>query len=130
MDRSYRFCCSPVPMDNLNFTKTMAVLKPSSALLDIRDGASGQQIHLTPADLSSGTIFYTPRSGDLRFSMELELRDAAPMEEHVRILEGPPGASVSAESMPAVPSKSAPRVPKVLPVQGPPPAEADPELVP
>ena len=109
---------------------TMAVLKPSSALLDIRDGASGQQIHLTPADLSSGTIFYTPRSGDLRFSMELELRDAAPMEEHVRILEGPPGASVSAESMPAVPSKSAPRVPKVLPVQGPPPAEADPELVP
>ena len=108
---------------------TMEILKPSGALLVIKDGANEQQIHLTPADLSSGTIYYTSRSGDLSFSLQLEVPNGTPMEEHVRILEGPPAVPETAAANPASPVKPAARMPNAIVPQGPPPLEEPPNLV-
>jgi hypothetical protein len=109
---------------------TMDVLKPNGAVLDIKDGGNQQQIHLTPADLSSGTIFYTSRSGDLSFSLQLEgAGSTAPMEEHVRILEGPPPVPETAATNSAAPVKAAARVPNAIVPQGPPSLEEPPTLV-
>jgi hypothetical protein len=68
-------------------------MKPTGALLSIQDGAGQQDIALTMADLSSGTIYYTPKSGELAFRLQV-LRDGTPLaEERVRVLEGiKPGA--------------------------------------
>jgi len=108
---------------------TMDVLKPSGAVLAIKDGANQQEIHLTPADLSSGTIYYTSRSGDLSFSLQLESAGSTtPMEEHVRILEGPPPPE-TAVTTPAAPAKPAARVPNAIVPQGPPSLEEPPTLV-
>jgi len=107
---------------------TMDVLKPSGAVLDIKDGANQQQIHLTPSDLSSGTIFYTSRSGDLSFSLQLEGAGSTPLEEHVRILEGPPAAPETAATNPTAPAKPAARVPNSIVPQGPPSIEEPPNL--
>ena len=104
---------------------TMDVVKPSGAILDIKDGVSGQRIHLTPSDLSSGTVYYTSRSGDLSFSLQLE---GAQLEEHVRILEGPPPAPETAAVNPATPAKPAARVPYAIVPQGPPSLEEPPNL--
>jgi hypothetical protein len=79
---------------------SMAALKPSGALLEIKDGANAQQIHLTPSDLLSGTIFYTPHGGDLSFLLQLELAGATPLEEHIRVLEGPPPSAPDASRKP------------------------------
>jgi len=106
----------------------MDVLKPSGAVLDIKDGVNGQQIHLTPSDLSSGTIFYTSRSGDLSFSLQLEGAGSTPLEEHVRILEGPPAAPETAATNPTAPAKPAARVPNSIVPQGPPSIEEPPNL--
>jgi hypothetical protein len=112
---------------------TMDVLKPSGAVLDIKDGANQQQIHLTPADLSSGTIYYTSRSGDLSFSLQLDgpgtTPGAAQLEEHVRILEGPPPAPETAATNPTTPAKPSARVPNAIVPQGPPSLEEPPNLV-
>lgn len=109
---------------------TMDVLNPGGALLDIQDGDASKQLHLTPADLNSGTVFYTPSSGDLRFSLQLELPGAAPIEEHVRILEGPPSVPESAASTSAAPNKPAARAPNTTPADTAPPLEEPPDLVP
>jgi len=109
---------------------TMEVLKPSGALLEIKDGAKEQHIHLTPADLSSGTIYYTSRSGDLSFSLQLEgTGSTTPMEEHVRILEGPPPVPETAAANPAGQAKTAARTPNAIVPQGPPSFEEPPNLV-
>ena len=107
----------------------MDVLKPSGAVLDIKDGANQQQIQLTPSDLSSGTIFYTSRSGDLSFSLQLEVPNATSMEEHVRILEGPPTDPETAAANPTMPVKPTARVPNARTPQGPPSLEEPPNLV-
>jgi hypothetical protein len=65
----------------------MAQIKPSGAVLAIKDGNRKQQLNLVPADLSSGTILYTPRGGDLVFSLQVERGSAAPIEEHIRVLD-------------------------------------------
>jgi hypothetical protein len=104
---------------------TMDVLKPSGAILDIKDGANQQQIHLTPSDLSSGTVYYTSRSGDLSFSLQLE---GAQLEEHVRILEGPPPAPETAAVNPATPAKPSARAANATVPQGPPSLEEPPNL--
>jgi hypothetical protein len=63
-------------------------MKPTGALLSIQDGAGQQDIALSMADLSSGTIYYTPKSGELAFRLQV-LRDGTPLaEERVRVLEG------------------------------------------
>ena len=100
-------------------------MTPSSVVLAIKDDDSEQQLNLTPADLSSGTIFYNPKSGDLVFSLRLERGGGTPLEEHVRVLEGPSSVQKSAErspqtlsNNPAVESQASPRgsvVPTKLP---------------
>jgi hypothetical protein len=78
----------------------MEVIKPSGAVLTIKDGNSEQQLNLPPADLSNGTIFYTPQSGDLLFSLQLQNGGATPLEEHIRVLEGPQNVQNVAERNP------------------------------
>jgi len=77
----------------------VALMKPGGAVLAIKDGTRKKQLNLTPADLSSGTIFYTPRGGDLVFSLQLERGDGAPIEEHIRVLDGQSG-QIAAERSP------------------------------
>src|SRR5215472_3509902 len=63
-------------------------LKPTGATLSIQDGAGQQDIPLTAADLSSGTVYYTPKSGDLAFRFEVRRDGATAAEERVRMVEG------------------------------------------
>lgn len=67
----------------------VAALNPTGAVLAIRDGGKEQQVGLTPSDLSSGTILYTPQTSDLLFSLNLVLPGTQVAEEHVRVLEAP-----------------------------------------
>jgi TonB family protein len=64
----------------------VAALKPSGAMLLVRDGDSEQQIPLTTADLASGTVFYTPKSANLLFGLRVLSPGAPPVEEQVRVL--------------------------------------------
>jgi hypothetical protein len=64
----------------------VAALKPSGAILVVRDGDSEQQIPLTTADLASGTVFYTPKSANLLFGLRVLRPGAPPVEEQVRVL--------------------------------------------
>ncbi len=66
----------------------MDELNPVGAVLSIEDGGIQQQVPLAPADLASGTIFYTPQSDDLSFSLRVD-RGGGPVEEHVRVLGVP-----------------------------------------
>jgi hypothetical protein len=63
-------------------------LKPTGSTLSIRDGAGQQDIPLTAADLSSGTVYYTPKSGDLAFRFEVRRDGATVAEGRVRVVEG------------------------------------------
>jgi hypothetical protein len=60
-------------------------LKPVGAILSIEDGGYQQQIPLTPGDLATGMLFYTPESSDLTFRLRID-RGGAHVEEHVRVL--------------------------------------------
>jgi hypothetical protein len=71
-------------------------MEPSGAVLTITDGKVNQQLKLTPADLSSGTILYTPHGGDLVFSLQLD-HGSTPIEEHIRVLEDLPSDQKSAQ---------------------------------
>jgi hypothetical protein len=62
-------------------------LKPSGATLSIQDGAGEQDITLSAADLSSGTVYYTPNSSDLAFEFEVRRGSATVAEERVRVVE-------------------------------------------
>jgi len=80
----------------------VAALNPTGAVLDIRDGGKDQEVGLTPSDLSSGTILYTPQTGDLLFSLNIVMPNNQLAEEHVRVLEAlrtadPPSAQDRAE---------------------------------
>jgi len=70
----------------------VAALNPTGAVLSIRDNGKEQQVGLTPSDLTSGTIMYTPQSGDLLFSLNIVMPGNQLAEEHVRVLGGPPSA--------------------------------------
>ena len=63
-------------------------MKPTGAILSIQDGAGQQEVALTMADLSSGTLYYTPTSGELAFRMQVLKDGTAVAEERVRVLEG------------------------------------------
>ncbi|HEV3330008.1 MAG TPA: energy transducer TonB [Bryobacteraceae bacterium] len=70
----------------------VAALNPTGGVLVIRDGGNKeQQLGLTAADLSSGTFFYTPQTNDLLFSLNIVMPGNQVAEEHVRVLQGPPG---------------------------------------
>ena len=60
-------------------------LKPVGAILSIEDGGYQQQVPLTPGDLATGMLFYTPESSDLTFRLRID-RGGAHVEEHVRVL--------------------------------------------
>ena len=75
-------------------------LKPTGATLSIQDGAGEQDIPLTAADLSSGTIYYTPKGGDLAFRFELRRDGATVAEERVRVVEGIKQVPVSSPANP------------------------------
>src|SRR5580698_7957636 len=64
----------------------MDALNPIGALLTIEDGGYQQQVPLEPADLASGTLFYTPQSNELTFGLRIDL-GGSHLEEHVRVLE-------------------------------------------
>jgi hypothetical protein len=63
-------------------------MKPTGAVLSIQDGAGQQDIPLTTADLSSGTIYYSPKSGELAFRLQLQRDGVGLVEERVRVLDG------------------------------------------
>ena len=75
----------------------IAALHASGAVLSIRDGANEQRVSLTEADLSTGTVFYTPQTGSLLFSLMLLTPGSSPVEEHVRVLEAVRPATKPAE---------------------------------
>ena len=83
----------------------VAALNPTGAVLSIRDNGKEQQVGLTPSDLTSGTIMYTPQSGDLLFSLNIVLPGNQLAEEHVRVLGGPPPAQPPSASDLAEPVK-------------------------
>jgi TonB family protein len=63
-------------------------LRPTDGILSIQDGPAQQEIPLTHADLSSGTLYYSPTTGELAFGMQL-LRDGiAVANERIRVLGG------------------------------------------
>jgi len=77
-------------------------LKPTAATLSIQDGAGEQDIPLTAADLSSGTVYYTPKSGELAFRFEVRRDGATVAEERVRVVEGIRQAGASSPANPAL----------------------------
>ena len=85
---------------------SMAALRPNGAVLSIRDGEKEKQIGLTPGDLASGTILYSPQSSDLLFSLNLILPGGRVLEEHVRVIGDGTGDSAK---RPAVAAKTAPK---------------------
>ena len=75
-------------------------LKPTGATLSIQDGAGEQDISLSAADLSSGTVYYTPNSGDLAFLFEVRRGLARVAEERVRVVERIKQVAVAAPANP------------------------------
>ena len=75
---------------------SMDALNPVGAMLSIEDGGYLQQVPLASNELASGTLFYTPQTSDLTFSLRLDL-GGSHVEEHVRVLEAvanlPPATS-------------------------------------
>jgi hypothetical protein len=63
----------------------MDALNPIGAVLIIDDGGSQQQLPLEPADLASGSLFYTPQSNELTFGLRID-RGGSHVEEHVRVM--------------------------------------------
>jgi hypothetical protein len=67
----------------------MDALNPVGAQLSIEDGGYRTDIALTPPDLASGVMFYTPNTADLTFALRVDRGGPASVEEHVRVLKGP-----------------------------------------
>ncbi len=63
----------------------MDALNPVGAVLSIEDGGYLLQVPLAPADLASGTLFYTPQNNDLTFGLRID-RGGSHVEEQVRVL--------------------------------------------
>jgi len=81
-------------------------LDPAWATLSIQDGGYQQQVPLSRAELASGLLYYTPQSSDLSFSLRVD-RKGADLEEHVRVLEGPPVTPTPAAQAPLSPQAAA-----------------------
>ncbi len=80
----------------------VAALHPVAAVLSIRDGAQKQEMNLTPSDLASANIFYTPHSNDLLFSLNIVVPGGQSVEEHVRVLRALGNVEAPAESTPKI----------------------------
>ena len=68
---------------------SIEAFKPLGAILTIEDGGYQQQVPLTPGDLASGNLVYSPESSDLTFRLRID-RVGAHVEEHVRVLAAAP----------------------------------------
>jgi hypothetical protein len=76
----------------------MDALNPIAAVLSIEDGGYTQEVPLAPADLTSGTIFYTPQNSNLTFRLRID-RGGEQIEEHVRVLGAPPIAQTPVDRL-------------------------------
>jgi len=97
----------------------VAALQPTSVVISIRDGDNDKQIPLTPGDLASGTLLYTPRTGDLLFRFLVVGANSRPVEEHIRVVSAAPTETPVPAHAPA-PARQQPRPfdqPKKSPVQ-------------
>lgn len=65
----------------------VSALKPMGATLSIQDGPNQQEIALTPADLSSGSLYYSPQTGALAFRLQVQRNGVPSVDERVRVLE-------------------------------------------
>jgi hypothetical protein len=84
----------------------MEALNPITAVLSIEDGGYAQQVTLAPADLTSGTIFYTPQNRDLTFRLRID-RGGEQIEEHVRVLGAPRIRQTPVDKIPqSIPNKA------------------------
>ncbi len=73
-------------------------LDPVGATLSIKDGDRERDIALSAADLSSGTLYYSPQGGELAFRLELQRNGGDPVAERVRVLEAlNPGGQETAQ---------------------------------
>ncbi len=98
-------------------------LNPVGGVLSIDDGVYEQQVPLATPDLASGTLFYTPQSGNLTFSLRID-RGGSHVEEHVRVLAAPSMDPAPANRDQPDASKTAARV---NPAPTPKPANPSPE---
>ncbi|MBV8842236.1 MAG: hypothetical protein JO307_05435 [Bryobacterales bacterium] len=62
-------------------------MNPTGATLFIQDGGDEQDVPLTMADLSGGTIYYSAKSGELAFRLQVRRNGASVAEERVRVLD-------------------------------------------
>jgi hypothetical protein len=69
-------------------TTAIEAIKPTAAILSIQDGTGQQDIVLSMADLSSGTIYYSPNSSELAFQLQVHKDGVALAEERIRVLDG------------------------------------------
>jgi outer membrane biosynthesis protein TonB len=65
----------------------VASLHPTAAVLSILDGGQERRIPLSAPDLATGVAFYSSRTGDLLFSLKVDVPGAEPVEEHVRVVQ-------------------------------------------
>jgi Gram-negative bacterial TonB protein C-terminal len=75
----------------------VASLHPTAAVLSILDGGQERRIPLSAPDLATGEAFYSARTGELLFSLKVNVPGAEPVEEHVRVLEADRVAVLSPE---------------------------------
>jgi hypothetical protein len=57
-----------------------------SGAVDIADGADRSSIALRPADITGGSLVYTPRSGDVTFWVRLTGPEGKPVSEMIRVV--------------------------------------------
>jgi TonB family protein len=69
-------------------TTAVEAMKPTAGILSIQDGTGQQDLALSRADLSSGTIYYSPKSSELAFQLQVQKDGVALAEERVRVLDG------------------------------------------
>jgi hypothetical protein len=62
-------------------------MNPTSGTLSIQDGLDQHQVALTLADLASGTVYYSPKSSEPTFHLQIMRDGESVAEDRVRVLE-------------------------------------------
>jgi hypothetical protein len=68
-------------------TTAVETMKPTAGILSIQDGTGQQDIALSMADLSGGTIYYSPNNSELAFQLQVQRDGVALSEERIRVLD-------------------------------------------
>ena len=95
----------------------VAALAPAGATLIIRDRGNERALPLSAEDLSSGTILYTPNSGDLLFTLGVQTSDSGVIEEYIRVMGAENGTQeprLSAKFYGSLPDESRPSRPALV----------------